>query len=342
MYTTETCKILGVNFFLAKKMKRFASITTDSPNFKTAMIWDYDDKAITVSVGDVWSFVGELKEYKDDVNLHIDAEQSTIIEASTLKNHWNFLEQGQINYLYDKTIQYAKSLQNTFLQHMICTIMNHLGEHKIKNAPGSVSHHHCYRGGYLDHVIDMLDAADALFKTPTYADKGMSRDVVIAGILLHDIGKIYTYSTEQNGAPPKRTFMDLSFGHINLSCDVLITALANFTEKERSKLNTQEYEELCNIVRHIKHVILSHHGTREWGSPVAPCTLEANFVHLIDMMSSKMGIALLTAFGSATHPNSKFEDFGAIAGYEGPNEALQLSKESRYYTHERFKLLTEG
>lgn len=342
MYTTETCKILGVDFFLTKKMKRFASITADSPNFKTAMIWDYDDKAITVSVGDIWTFAGELKEYKGDINLHIDAEQSLIVQASVLKNHWNFLSQDQINELYNTTIKYAESLQNAFLSYMIRNIMNKLGEHKIKNAPGSVSHHHCYRGGYLDHVVDMLNTADALLKIPTYADKGMNRDVVIAGILLHDIGKIYTYSTGQSGLPPKRTFMDLSFGHINLSCDVLMTALVNFTETEKSKLKASEYEELCVLIRHIKHIILSHHGTREWGSPVAPCTLEANLVHLVDMMSSKMGIALLTAFGSATHPNSKFEDFGAIAGYEGPNEALQLNKESRYYTHERFKLLTEG
>ena len=308
-------------------------LTINSANFKNAIIWNYDTFGVSVKSGDIWEFSGELKEYREDVSFHVNMIDSKRIQESILKDHYDFLTEEQKLSLYKTLYSYIDSIDNKHLRTIMSNLMQEFDEYDILNAIGSVSHHHCYRGGYLDHIVEMLKIADAVIVSAFH--NKVQRDVVIAGIVAHDVGKLFTYSIK-SGDTPKRTFMDLSFGHISLSYDMFNVVVYKYTA-------SPEYpnsEELDGLVRHVKHIILSHHGTREWGSAVEPCSIEANLVHMVDMMSSKMNITVLSSGGSATHPNQKFEDFGFIAGHDGPNAALQLAKDSRYYNHDRFVTLS--
>jgi 3'-5' exoribonuclease len=142
-------------------------------------------------------------------------------------------------------------------------------------APAAIVHHHNYMGGLLDHSVEILDICRTMCKI--FQD--LNKDLLYCGVLLHDIGKIktYTYGTGPIGFSEEGDLLD----HIYISCEMV---------KERMiKLETPE--ELSN---QILHMILSHHGhvSDGWGSPVDPKTPEALTLHFADNMDAKVKEAL--------------------------------------------------
>ena len=143
----------------------------------------------------------------------------------------------------------------------------------FRNAPGGVKLHHDYIGGLLEHTHNMLRAAVAIL--PLYSN--VQADLVLAGIFLHDIGKTeelaydmafaYTDSGQLIGHVVK------SFLMINQKADAL---KAKGTQIEQTVLDA------------LGHIILSHHGEYEFGSPKLPATLEAFMVYYIDDLDAKM------------------------------------------------------
>ena len=146
---------------------------------------------------------------------------------------------------------------------------------KFYIAPAAIVHHHNYMGGLLDHSVEILEICRTMCKI--FPD--INKDLLYCGVLLHDIGKIktYTYGTGPIGFSEEGDLLD----HIYLSCEMV---------KERmTKLETPE--ELSN---QILHMILSHHGdvSNGWGSSVDPKTPEALTLHFADNMDAKVKKAL--------------------------------------------------
>jgi len=142
-------------------------------------------------------------------------------------------------------------------------------------APAAIVHHHNYMGGLLDHSVEILEICRTMCKI--FPD--LNKDLLYCGVLLHDIGKIktYTYGTGPIGFSEEGDLLD----HIYISCEMV---------KERMvKLETPQ--ELSN---QILHMILSHHGymSNGWGSPVDPKTSEAWTLHFADNMDAKVKEAL--------------------------------------------------
>ena len=142
-------------------------------------------------------------------------------------------------------------------------------------APAAIVHHHNYMGGLLDHTVEILEICRTMCKI--FPD--INKDLLYCGVLLHDIGKIktYTYGTGPIGFSEEGDLLD----HIYISCEMA---------KERmTKLETPE--ELSN---QILHMILSHHGyvSNGWGSSVDPKTPEALTLHFADNMDAKVKKAL--------------------------------------------------
>ena len=141
---------------------------------------------------------------------------------------------------------------------------------KYKVMPAAEQVHHSFRGGLLEHVVEMLELADVYRKFY----KEVNYDLVIAGIILHDIGKLYELTNV--GMVVQRTTEGALVGHLIKSFEILV---------EYSKGILDE-ETLLNL----KHIILSHHGELEYGSPVLPATIEAAIVSSVDSASSKVRI----------------------------------------------------
>lgn len=141
---------------------------------------------------------------------------------------------------------------------------------RMERTPASVAGHHAKLGGLLQHIVEVATIARATAK----ACKA-NLDLVTAGVLLHDIGKLESYSVSTGGF--RHTPCGHLVGHVVLGCMMLDRAAARCNPRPCSDDQLME----------IQHIILSHHGSLEFGSPVQPMTLEAEVIHWADEASAK-------------------------------------------------------
>lgn len=145
---------------------------------------------------------------------------------------------------------------------------------KFKAWPAAKEMHHAYQGGLLEHTFCMVRVAEEIMDNDL-GNQGCDRGVVIAAILFHDIGKIVEIDFKP-GTYPQRSMVGTLLGHISVS-DELLCKTCNALG-----LKTRE-----GRILNLRHCVLAHHGTKEWGSPVTPATREANLVHQVDMVQSR-------------------------------------------------------
>lgn len=140
---------------------------------------------------------------------------------------------------------------------------------RFVNAPAARQMHHAYISGLLEHTLSMVTLALMLAEHYPYVD----RDLLLAGTLLHDAGKAIEYEVG-NGFE----FSDDGrlVGHIVRAITMVERAAADLDDFPPEKL------------RHLVHLIASHHGKQEWGAPVVPKTLEAVLLHQIDLLDSRV------------------------------------------------------
>jgi 3'-5' exoribonuclease len=141
----------------------------------------------------------------------------------------------------------------------------------FRDAPAAKRYHQAYRHGLLEHSLTVAQGVSAISAT----FPGIDRDVAVAGALLHDIGKLEAYTADPLAI--ELTDVGKLHGEIALGYYRVRTAIEEIPGFP---------EELAAAVLHI---ILSHHGTLEHGSPVVPCTREATLVHMIDNLGGRLG-----------------------------------------------------
>jgi 3'-5' exoribonuclease len=136
-------------------------------------------------------------------------------------------------------------------------------------APAARNMHHAYIGGLLEHSLSMAAIARQLAGHYPY----VNLDLLVCGALLHDLGKTHEYTLEEGF---DRSEDGRLIGHIVRAVVVIETAA--------NELGFPPAE-----LQQLLHLIVSHHGTHEWGSPVVPKTLEAVLLHQIDLLDSRVG-----------------------------------------------------
>ena len=141
-------------------------------------------------------------------------------------------------------------------------------------APAGVKAHHAYMGGLIEHVVSMSEVADRI----CVLYPALNRDLLLLGVLLHDLGKVRELSWD-----PTLAYTDEGqlLGHINIAIEILNEKLVNAASRLGKPLDQE-------IVLRLKHMILSHHGTREFGSPTVPMTPEAIALHHIDNLDARL------------------------------------------------------
>jgi len=140
-----------------------------------------------------------------------------------------------------------------------------------RQAPAAKHYHQAYRHGLLEHSLTVAQGVSAISAT----FPGIDRDVAVAGALLHDIGKLEAYAL----GPDSIEMTDLGRMH----GEIALGYYAIRREIERLEGFPPSLEQA------LLHIILSHHGSLEHGSPVVPCTREATLVHMLDNLGSKLG-----------------------------------------------------
>jgi 3'-5' exoribonuclease len=145
-------------------------------------------------------------------------------------------------------------------------------------CPAGVKVHHAYVGGLLEHVVTMMDVAEKIL--PLYPD--VNRDLVIMGVLLHDSGKVRELSFTRTFAYSDEGQL---LGHLTLGIEML-------ADKARQVPDLTGEPFPAELLLRLKHLILSHHGETAYGSPKVPMTPEAVALHAIDLLDSRITIAL--------------------------------------------------
>jgi 3'-5' exoribonuclease len=141
-------------------------------------------------------------------------------------------------------------------------------------APAGIKHHHAYQGGLLHHTVEMMELVEVI--APRYPE--LNIDVLKFGVFLHDIGKVAELHYDREFG---YTDAGQLLGHVMLGVEMLTNKAA-----DAEALAGEPIPDL--ILIELKHLILSHHGGYEYGSPKLPMTLEAVALHLIDTLDSQL------------------------------------------------------
>lgn len=185
-------------------------------------------------------------------------------------------------------------------------------------SPAGLSHHHCYPGGFLEHTVSTANIALAMCDSVEKVYHGkVNRDLVIAGILLHDIFKPLTYMTKENGgyiSSPLAEYLD----HLSL-------AVSELTRK--------------GFPLELIHIVSAHHG--DYG-PIKPRTIEALICHLADLADSRLNGSVLNAASYLTRKavgaelqgltsKEAFEIINSktVEGWEGVAKTVEKIKRKR-------------
>ncbi len=145
---------------------------------------------------------------------------------------------------------------------------------RYRVAPAAKYYHQAYAHGLLEHCLGVAQAVSAISAT----FPGIDRDIAVTGALLHDIGKLEAY-TEGGGGDQVIDLTDAGRLHGEIALGYylirrMIEGIAGFP---------------AELAQALGHIILSHHGSLEHGSPVVPCTREATLVHMIDNLGGRLG-----------------------------------------------------
>ncbi len=155
-----------------------------------------------------------------------------------------------------------------------CFLIDETFMARFTRAPAGVKHHHAYHGGLLEHVVNLMDVVIRI--APCYPQ--IDRDLLVMGAFLHDIAKIDELSYDR----------ELAYGDEGQLVGHLVMAVSMLEEKvhEAEKLSGEPIPR--ETVLRLKHMIVSHHGEYEFGSPKLPMTLEAIALYCLDNLDAKV------------------------------------------------------
>jgi 3'-5' exoribonuclease len=236
----------------------------DGKIWENAIEWD---KAF--SKGDVIKAQGGAVSFRSTVQLSITGVRKVDDSAVDLAEYLPAAK-GDIDVMFADLMVFVDQIKTPCLRELLHLFFDDGEVAKLfKKAPAAKSFHHVYIGGLLEHTLSVIRLLDQV--TKHY--QGINRDLVISGGILHDIGKIYEYTYDR--------MFDYSdegrlIGHIVIGLEMLdarIAAVQGFPEQ---------------LAMELRHLILSHHGTQEFGSPKRPKTPEALVVHFMDDFDAKV------------------------------------------------------
>ncbi len=191
---------------------------------------------------------------------------------------------------YAAIAHFIDSFQECRLRALCHGFLRDFGD-RFRRTGAARQFHHARRGGLVEHVAQMMRDADALCTVRPQ----LNRDLLLAGILFHDAGKLWENAYEETGfTMPFQETAEL-LGHIAMGAELVGILWRQLESPEWSALQPASER----VRRHLQHLILSHHGELAFGSPVVPKTPEAIALHYLDNLDAKLEMFTM---GYATAP----------------------------------------
>lgn len=232
-------------------------------------LWDCDRLALDFEVDDVVEVEGQVESYRGTSQLRVRKIQRSRDETLDLLDYLPRTSQEPAA-LFAGLLDRLRRMPEGPVRALLLSVLEDPAiAEKFRLAPAAMSYHHAYLGGLLEHVCSLVALGDQV--CDHYPS--LRRNLVMAGLVLHDLGKI----GELNFARGFRyTTRGQLVGHMAMGLEIVqekIRALPDFP---------------ASLKAQIEHIILSHHGKLEFGSPKEPLFPEALVVHYLDDLDSKL------------------------------------------------------
>ncbi len=246
------------------------------------VIWDYTGALGPEDNGSVIKLRGRVSEFKGSLQLAVQrirpAEESDPCETERLVPTAPIDREAELRYVEEL----AASIADDDYRRMAQRVLG-LRRESFARIPAAKSVHHGFVGGLLMHTANMMRTAD--FLTGLYAD-AVDRDLLLCGTLLHDMAKAEEFVFSPLGLAVDYSVEGELLGHLVMG--------AQQTARLAEELALPREKSLL-----LQHLILSHHGEPEFGAAVRPLCAEAELLHLIDLIDSRMEIYAETLEGMA-------------------------------------------
>ncbi len=238
-----------------------------------AKIWDKaDELSATFNQGEAVKVQGVVAVFNNELQLKVEKIRRVIPEKDSQEGFEVAdlipTTTKDIETLWKDLVSATNSMTNPFLHQLTSELLNTYAE-KLKFHPGSMTLHHAYRGGLVEHLHAMVFLAEKICE---YYEE-LDRDLVLAGVLLHDIGKLEELET---GLITRYTDAGNFIGHLVLGRDIVHAAC----------LKIPDFPEILRLK--LEHIILSHQGRYEWQSPREPQFIEALVVYYLDEIDTRI------------------------------------------------------
>jgi 3'-5' exoribonuclease len=241
----------------------------------SARLWNAGENLFRMfDVGDFLLIRGKVQLFQGALQVilsHIERAETEKVELADFLPH----TEQDVSKLLERLRGTLLRLANPHLRALAeCFFMDEDFVRSFCQVPAGVRNHHAYIGGLLEHVVTLLDAAEKLL--PLYP--ALDRDLLLMGIFLHDIGKVRELSYHKVFAYSDEGQL---IGHLVIGVEML-------NEKVRRVPDLTGEPFPAELLLRLKHMILSHHGTYEFGSPRLPMTPEAIALHYLDNLDAKI------------------------------------------------------
>lgn len=241
----------------------------------SGLLWNVREESLShISAGQFVRIRGKVQLYQGNLQViltHITLENSDDLDPS------DFIPKTSVE--TDRLFARLREILQTIERRPLRTLMDfYLNDQSLMSGlarcPAGVKLHHAYHGGLLEHIVNLLETAVRIVDLYPPVD----RDLLLVGIFLHDLGKV-----RELGFDTTFLYTDEGqlIGHLVIGIEMLNDKLA-MTEQALGESLPEEQ------VLRIKHMIVSHHGTYEFGSPKLPMTPEAIFLHHLDNLDAKV------------------------------------------------------
>lgn len=240
-----------------------------------AMLWNASERvANAIDAGDYVRAQGTTQVYNGMMQMI-----ATRVEKASLDD----VDEKDFVQVNDEQIQHATVRLATLLRGVRNYHLRNLAEvylvdeafmERFTSAPAGIKNHHAYRGGLLEHVVNLMEVVTVV--APLYPQ--LDSDLLLLGAFLHDVGKISELTYERDFGYSDEGQL---IGHIVMGVELLTQKIV-----DAEKLSGEDFPE--ELALRLKHMIVSHHGEYEYGSPKVPMTLEAIALHCLDNLDAKL------------------------------------------------------
>jgi len=273
-----------------KDGKNYLNLTfMDRTGTLKGVLWEnVEDTVDRISAGDYVQVKGSVSEYRGTLQLVV---RTVIRSAAENVEPADFLPvtTRNIDAMFEKLLQITDTLKTPCFHDLFKLFWADTEMVRLfKAAPAAKKMHHAYIGGLLEHTLSMAILVDRLAGHYT----GVDRDLLLTGAILHDIGKIreFEFSSYIDYTSEGRLL-----SHIVIGLQII---------DEKMKLIKDFPEEQAVL---LKHLVVSHHGVKEFGSPELPKTVEAVLLNHIDEIDSK--VKGIREFMASEDPNASWTSF---------------------------------